>query len=115
VRDRWSRDRIERRDAQLRDSVRGKASDDALPGLLDAADVVVDARGTFCPEPVIRLQNAARELAPGSILVLEADDAGVEVDVPAWCMCTGHEYLGVIREPDVYRVLVRLAPAGEST
>jgi len=71
--------------------------------------VEIEARGTFCPEPIIRLQNGMRELAPGTVAVLLADDAGVEVDVPAWCISTGNEFLGLIREPHLCRVLVRRA------
>lgn len=107
MRERWVRDRLRRRDATLRDAVNGTAAPGDLEALLGAAEVVVDARGTFCPEPVIRIQEAARGMTPDQIVVLEADDAGVEVDIPAWCMCTGNEYLGILREEKVYRVLVR--------
>ena len=46
-------------------------------------------------------------MKPRRVLVLYADDAGVEVDIPAWCISTGNEFLGIVREPDVYRVFVR--------
>ena len=98
-----------RRDASLRDAVHGTAEPGDLSSLRDAADVVVDARGTFCPEPVIRIQEAVRKMAARQVVVLEADDAGVEVDIPAWCMSTGNEYLGILRDARVYRVLVRKA------
>ena len=52
--------------------------------------VVVDARGTRCPVPVIRLARAARDLAPGSSLLLLADDVAAESDVPAWARMKGH-------------------------
>ena len=61
-------------------------------------DVVVDARGTFCPEPVIRTQNAAAKMPPGAVAMILADDAGIELDLPAWCISTRNEYLGVLRE-----------------
>ena len=109
MRDRWKRDRLQRRDESLRDAVHGRARADELPALCEAADVVIDARGTFCPEPVIRVQEAARVMSAGQIALLEADDAGVEVDIPAWGLCTGNEFLGVVREESVYRVLIRKA------
>jgi TusA-related sulfurtransferase len=43
------------------------------------------------------------------IMVLLADDAGVEIDIPAWCLSTGNEYLGLVKEETVYRVFVRRA------
>jgi len=51
---------------------------------------VVDARGTRCPVPVIRLARAARDLAPGSTVVLLADDVAAWSDVPAWARMKGH-------------------------
>lgn len=88
-----------------------------LRGVLDAAalreispDEEVDALGTFCPEPVIRTQDRMAKMRPGGVLLLLADDAGVEVDIPAWCLGTGNEFLGILKEPNTYRVFVRRAP-----
>lgn len=52
--------------------------------------IVVDARGLRCPLPVIRLAARARDLPPGSTLVLLADDPAVRSDVPAWARMRGH-------------------------
>ncbi len=76
--------------------------------LLEPA-VTVDALGTFCPEPVIRTQDRIVEIDAGEVLLLLADDAGVEIDVPAWCMSTGHEYLGLVKGEEAYRVFVKRA------
>jgi len=84
---------------------RGSFDDEQLQGL--AVDHTVDARGTFCPEPVIRTQKQVASMTAGEVLELLADDAGVEIDIPAWCTSTGNEYLGVIKETDVFRVFVR--------
>jgi len=70
-------------------------------------DVEVDACGTFCPEPVIATQNRMRSMKAGEVLLLLADDAGVAVDIPAWCMSTSNEFLGLLKEPQMYRVYVR--------
>ena len=51
---------------------------------------VVDARGTRCPVPVIRLARAARDLPAGTTLVLLADDVAAWSDVPAWARMKGH-------------------------
>jgi tRNA 2-thiouridine synthesizing protein A len=52
---------------------------------------VVDARGTRCPVPVIRLARAARGLPRGSTVLLLADDVAAWSDVPAWARMKGHE------------------------
>ncbi|MGL5864643.1 MAG: sulfurtransferase TusA family protein [Dermatophilaceae bacterium] len=51
---------------------------------------VVDARGTRCPTPVIRVARATRGLAPGTVVVLLADDVAARSDVPAWGRLRGH-------------------------
>lgn len=93
---------------EFRRQVHGSRAADELDRLADGAAERIDALGTFCPEPLIRTQEAARGMSGGQILLLIADDAGVEVDIPAWCMSHGHEYLGTLREERRLRVLVRL-------
>lgn len=97
--------RRRREASDLRRHLRGALAEEELRTL--TIDVTVDALGTFCPEPVIRTQKKAGRMAPGEVLELLADDAGVEVDIPAWCLSTGNEYLGILKEVDVYRVFVR--------
>ena len=51
---------------------------------------IVDARGTRCPVPVIRMARDARDLTAGATLVLLADDDAAWSDVPAWARMKGH-------------------------
>ena len=48
-------------------------------------DVIEDARGLLCPLPVIRLGERMREVAPGRVIVLLADDPMAEDHVRQWC------------------------------
>lgn len=75
---------------------------------------VVDARGSRCPVPVIRLARAAHGLPPGTTVVLLADDDAAWSDVPAWARMRGHavtlyeeqdwtEYRVVLGEPRTER------------
>ena len=57
----------------------------------------LDARGLLCPLPVIRVQDAMRQLADGSVLEVDATDPGTLHDIPAWCRVHGH---GVESEED---------------
>lgn len=97
------------RDGRFLRQVHGSGEVAALEEL--QPDVRVDAVGTFCPEPVIRTQKRMSSMDPGEVLLLLADDAGVEVDIPAWCLSTGNEYLGIVKEPDRLLVYVRKAGA----
>lgn len=50
----------------------------------------LDARGLLCPLPVIRVQDAMRQLANGTVLEVDATDPGTLHDIPAWCRVHGH-------------------------
>ena len=101
--------RTDRTRGPLGDYVHGTLDKDALTELVAAADVVIEARGTFCPEPVIRTQNSVAVMKVGEVAMVLADDAGLEIDLPAWCISTRNEYLGVIREEKFLRAFVRRA------
>jgi len=53
--------------------------------------VEVDARGLRCPLPVIRLAQAARDAAAGTVIVVLAGDPAARHDIPAWCRMRDHE------------------------
>ena len=95
------------RQSGLGDYVHGTATTRELQALVGSCALEVEARGTFCPEPVIRAQKAVADLAPGDVAMIVADDAGIEVDLPAWCMSHRHEYLGVLNEGSFLRAFVR--------
>ena len=94
-------------DQELRRYVHGTLDRDTLERLVP--DIRVDALGTFCPEPVIRTQNRMAHAKSGEIAMLLADDVGVEIDIPAWCLSTGNEYLGLLKAEVGYKVFVRRA------
>jgi cysteine desulfurase len=58
------------------------------------SDLVVDALGLLCPQPVIALAKAIRTVAVAETVVVIADDPVAAVDIPAWCWSQGHEFLG---------------------
>lgn len=50
----------------------------------------LDARRLLCPLPVIRTQDAIRDMDDGSELEVIATDPGTTHDIPAWCRVHGH-------------------------
>lgn len=70
-------------------------------------DRVIDTSGTFCPVPIIETAKAAREEAPGRILLVIATDPGIEGDMPVWCKGTRNELLAMEREGDRFLCWVR--------
>lgn len=57
------------------------------------ADDTLDARGLFCPEPVMMLHSAFRDLESGQVLKLLATDPSTTRDVPKFCLFLGHELI----------------------
>jgi tRNA 2-thiouridine synthesizing protein A len=53
----------------------------------------LDARGLRCPEPVMMLHKAMRELGAGEVLRVVATDPTTLRDVPQFCRFLGHELL----------------------
>ncbi|MSO44837.1 MAG: sulfurtransferase TusA family protein [Thermoleophilia bacterium] len=72
------------------------------------ADRVVDALGTWCPVPVTMAQRATREMRPGQVLHVLADDPMVFLDLPAWCHDQGHEVLQMDQERHIIRTRIRV-------
>jgi tRNA 2-thiouridine synthesizing protein A len=70
-------------------------------------NIVVDARGLFCPAPIIRTSEAIRSLDPGGTVEVISDDPAIEFDMPAWCESQGHTIESVAIEHDALRYLVK--------
>lgn len=57
-------------------------------------NIVQNSIGQLCPMPIVMMAKNMRQMAPGQILEIHADDEGAHADVPAWCEQTGNEFLG---------------------
>jgi TusA-related sulfurtransferase len=55
----------------------------------------VDARGSFCPGPLMELIRAIRESAVGDVIAVRSSDSGSKVDIPKWIEKAGHRLLSV--------------------
>jgi tRNA 2-thiouridine synthesizing protein A len=60
-----------------------------------AAMRTVDARGSFCPGPLMELIRAIRESAPGQIIAVYSSDSGSKLDIPKWIEKANHRLLGI--------------------
>ena len=65
-------------------------------------DETLDAVGMMCPMPIVELSKKMKELTPGTVLEIRADDEGVVEDIPSWCNRTGNEFLGIEEEGNIY-------------
>jgi TusA-related sulfurtransferase len=56
---------------------------------------VVDARGSFCPGPLMELIRAIRESQIGDIIAVYSSDKGSKVDIPKWVEKAGHRLVAL--------------------
>jgi len=73
----------------------------------NSTDHLLDAKGLFCPEPVMLLHKKIREINEGEVLVLVATDPSTTRDVPKFCHFLGHELLSSAENDKVYRYSIR--------
>ena len=70
-------------------------------------DVTIDAKGQKCPMPVLLASRAAKQLAPGQLLLVEATDQASQRDIPSWARDTGNTLLESTNDEGVFRYLIR--------
>ena len=68
---------------------------------------VIDARGSFCPGPLMEVIRAIKEGNVGDVIEVWSSDTGSQRDIPKWAAKAGHEFLGVIHEQGFDRITVR--------
>ena len=68
---------------------------------------VIDARGSFCPGPLMELIGWIKLASIGDELELLSTDKGSAADVPEWVHKVGHELVGVREEVGVWHVTVK--------
>lgn len=69
----------------------------------------LDARGLFCPEPVMMLHNKVRDMQVGEVLEVLATDPSTTRDIPKFCRFLGHELVlqEVLEDAREYRYQIR--------
>jgi tRNA 2-thiouridine synthesizing protein A len=67
---------------------------------------IVDARGSFCPGPLMELIRAIRESPPGQIIAVYSSDSGSRTDIPKWVEKASHRLVGVERRDGYDEIIV---------
>lgn len=68
----------------------------------------VDARGSFCPGPLMELVRVIKEHEKGDIIDLLSSDEGSIKDIPKWVDKAGHKMLEVKEEDDFRHFVVEV-------
>jgi len=68
----------------------------------------LDARGKFCPIPVMETAKAITQINVGDVLEVLATDPAADPVIKAWAKRTGHEVISAEKTPEGHlRILVR--------
>jgi TusA-related sulfurtransferase len=70
-------------------------------------DKEIDARGSFCPGPLMELIRGMKALPVGGVLAVLSSDPGSAKDIPAWIQKAGHEFIGAFPEEGYIRFVAR--------
>jgi tRNA 2-thiouridine synthesizing protein A len=76
---------------------------------LPAVDKEIDARGSFCPGPLLELIRGVKSVPIGGTVAVLSSDPGSNKDIPLWLQKAKHEYLGAFAEDGSTRFVVRKA------
>jgi len=75
----------------------------------NAEKVILDARGSFCPGPLMELIRGIRQAKVGELIEVWSSDQGSRKDIPFWVQKAGHEMIGIYEEPGYARFLIKKA------
>jgi tRNA 2-thiouridine synthesizing protein A len=62
---------------------------------LPAITRTIDARGSYCPGPLMELIRAIRESQVGDVIAVWSSDKGSKIDIPKWIEKAGHRLVAV--------------------
>ncbi len=66
----------------------------------------IDARGSFCPGPLMELIRGMREAEVGDVLAVLSSDKGSKTDIPKWIEKAGHTLVGVFTRDGYDEIIV---------
>lgn len=70
-------------------------------------DVELDARGLYCPEPVMMLHTRILDVPAGGVLRVTATDPSTLRDIPRFCQFLGHELLSQEQPGGEFHFMIR--------
>lgn len=70
-------------------------------------DKILDTSGLLCPEPVMMLHKAVRDITNGAIIKVIATDPSTKRDIPKFCHFLGHELLQQESDEKTYIYIIK--------
>ena len=69
----------------------------------------IDARGMFCPGPLMELISNLKLVEVGDEIEVLSSDKGSAGDIPEWVKKVGHEMVGITEQDKYWSIVVRKA------
>jgi TusA-related sulfurtransferase len=70
-------------------------------------DHTIDARGMYCPKPLMELIIAMKTVPVGAVIETLSSLRQSTKEIPYWASKLGHEYLGLEQKDGYWSILVR--------
>jgi TusA-related sulfurtransferase len=70
-------------------------------------DKEIDARGSFCPGPLMELMRTVRTAPVGATLAVLSSDPGSNKDIPIWVAKARHEFVGAFPQTGYTQFIIR--------
>jgi len=71
------------------------------------ADRTIDARGSFCPGPLMELIKGVKEAKTGEVMAVYSSDTGSKRDIPLWVNKAKHELISIIDHDGFAEFVIR--------
>jgi tRNA 2-thiouridine synthesizing protein A len=72
-----------------------------------SVDKILDVRGLRCPMPIVKANNAIKEMRVGEIIKVISTDPGSRRDFESWCKKTGNKLLEISEEGGVFTYIIQ--------
>jgi TusA-related sulfurtransferase len=69
----------------------------------------IDARGAFCPGPLMELIAALKLVDVGDEIEVLSSDKGSAADIPEWVNKVKHEMVGITEQDGYWSIVVKKA------
>jgi TusA-related sulfurtransferase len=66
----------------------------------------IDARGSFCPGPLMELIRGMKESEVDDVIAVLSTDKGSKTDIPKWVEKAGHTLVGVFTRDGFDEIIV---------
>ncbi len=70
-------------------------------------DALLDTSGLLCPEPVMLLHGAVRDVLKGQVIKVIATDPSTVRDIPKFCQFLDHALIKHSQEDEIYIYYIR--------